>query len=89
MTEEKPKKTHEILIIPENCKGCGICVDFCPAHVLKLHKGKVTVAALESCIGCKLCDLRCPDFAILVDNPNADRMLKNKSRKIEGQNNED
>ena len=33
------------LIINEKwCKGCGICVAFCPKQVLVLKKGKVTSA---------------------------------------------
>lgn len=81
MTETKEKKVHEIVIIPENCKGCGICVEFCPTHTLGLKKGKVVVVALESCVGCQLCDIRCPDFAIMVDNPHAHRMIKNNPPK--------
>ena len=47
------------------CKGCGICVAFCPKKVLALdEKGKVCVAAPEKCIACGLCELRCPDFAV-------------------------
>ena len=43
MTEEKTKKSHKITIVTENCKGCGICVEFCPTHTLGLKKGKVVV----------------------------------------------
>jgi 2-oxoglutarate ferredoxin oxidoreductase subunit delta len=61
------KKVKEIIVNTEWCKGCGICVHFCPKKVLKLDKGnKAVVADLDSCIGCKLCELRCPDFAIEV-----------------------
>lgn len=58
---------HTITIIEENCKGCGICVEFCPTHTLGLTRGKAYVANINKCIGCQLCDLRCPDFAIFVD----------------------
>jgi 2-oxoglutarate ferredoxin oxidoreductase subunit delta len=88
MTETKEKKKHDIVIITENCKGCGICVEFCPTHTLGLKKGKATVVDLDSCIGCQLCDLRCPDFAILVDNEYSYKMIKNQP-KPKSQDNED
>ena len=52
----------------ERCKGCGICVNFCPKKVLELDAlGKVVVARPEDCIACGQCELRCPDYAIFMD----------------------
>jgi 2-oxoglutarate ferredoxin oxidoreductase subunit delta len=49
------------------CKGCGICVAFCPKQVLELDlEAKVTVVRPEDCICCKMCEFRCPDLAIYV-----------------------
>lgn len=60
-------KLKEHRINTEWCKGCGICVAFCPKQVLALDdKDKVMAAAVENCIACKLCELRCPDLAIEV-----------------------
>lgn len=51
----------------EWCKGCGICVAFCPKQVLALNRrAKCEVARLEDCIACMMCELRCPDLAIEV-----------------------
>jgi len=48
------------------CKGCGICAAFCPKKVLGIENGKVKIVNEENCIKCRLCQYRCPDFAIEV-----------------------
>lgn len=48
------------------CKGCGICVAFCPKKVLVLEKDKVKIQNPENCIYCGQCEQRCPDYAIYV-----------------------
>lgn len=61
-----PGKAREIRVDRARCKGCGICVEFCPNGVLAMVDGKSAPVALELCNACNLCDLRCPDFAITV-----------------------
>ena len=52
----------------KRCKGCGICVTFCPKKVLKVNEiEKVEILDESKCIGCKQCELRCPDYAIFVE----------------------
>lgn len=53
-------------IKPELCKGCGICVAFCPKQVLAMENEKVVAVDIEKCIKCGLCELRCPDYAIYL-----------------------
>ncbi len=61
----KKTTTVELNIHTEWCKGCGICVAFCPRQVLELNRqDKSEVARLEDCIACRMCMLRCPDLAI-------------------------
>lgn len=63
---KKEKKLPKIEIKKEWCKGCDICVQFCPADVLALNGPVVEIVNLEACTGCGLCEIRCPDFAITV-----------------------
>jgi len=62
----KEKELPTIDINTNWCKGCGICVEFCPKDVLALNNSVVEVVNIEQCIACKLCEIRCPDFAITV-----------------------
>ncbi len=61
------KKLKELVINRDWCKGCRICVTFCPKQVLELDKMDKAVAVRpEDCICCNLCELLCPDLAIRV-----------------------
>ena len=49
------------------CKGCGICIEFCPQGVFEVNsRGKPVIAYPESCTACHWCDTHCPDMAITV-----------------------
>lgn len=48
------------------CKGCYICIEFCPTQVLEMKGVVASVKNPEACIACMQCELRCPDFAIKV-----------------------
>jgi len=48
------------------CKGCGICVGFCPKQVLDIKNEKCVIARPDDCIYCGMCELRCPDNAIYI-----------------------
>ena len=60
-----------VTIVVEHCKACGLCVEFCPSHVLALSSAFNSkgyhpphVVHPENCSGCYLCGMYCPDFAI-------------------------
>jgi len=70
---------YKIYINEVYCKGCGICVEFCPINVLSkasrvTEKGvyPAEVQHPEKCSGCRLCELYCPDFAIAVESEGED-----------------
>lgn len=68
MNIKKDKKPPKIDIYKAWCKGCGICVAFCPAQVLARDEaGYPYVKSPEKCINCGWCEIRCPDFAITVN----------------------
>lgn len=68
------KRAREIRVNEAWCKRCGICVAFCPTKVLAADPGGVPrVANLEACTVCLLCELRCPDFAIEVEEAPGER----------------
>jgi len=58
----------EVKIFATWCKGCTICVEFCPTHVLAMDPSgnRPIVVAAENCTACHFCDTHCPDPAIVV-----------------------
>ncbi|MCL2115922.1 MAG: ferredoxin family protein [Methanobrevibacter sp.] len=63
-----------IIVNPDLCKGCDICIESCPRQVYakseELNKKGVCLPYLdneEKCRKCHLCELLCPDQAIIVE----------------------
>jgi 2-oxoglutarate ferredoxin oxidoreductase subunit delta len=64
-----------LYLIPERCKGCGMCIEFCPLQILQLSsqanaKGyylpDIAPGKEHSCVHCEFCSLICPEFAIFA-----------------------
>lgn len=68
------------------CQACGQCVGVCPNHLISIRpkskntdvlcsssaNGKATkLACSNGCIGCKICEKKCPNDAIKVENNHA------------------
>lgn len=68
---QKDKKTfinHE-----KYCKGCGLCMEFCPKKCLSftdkrkgVYGNEVIECNIDECIQCKICERICPDGAIKI-----------------------
>ncbi len=52
---------------PEECKGCGLCVEACPPKVLQLAPSlnrygyHPVIYRGEGCSGCGICFFACPE----------------------------
>ncbi len=68
------KTRGAIVVDTERCKGCGLCVEACPLHILHLSEKSVNMKGYsyavqdewEKCNGCTSCAIVCPDGCISV-----------------------
>lgn len=63
----------KVVIDVERCKGCQLCVHFCPPKVLAMSetlnsRGYYPVMLIDDarCTSCAACVLVCPDVALTV-----------------------
>lgn len=68
-----PKRNGKLIIDATQCKGCNICIEFCPQGALAPRK-EITKKGVfppeliddQKCTRCGICSLYCPDFAIFI-----------------------
>lgn len=67
MAQAKRKSSDtDLLINREWCKGCGICIAFCPKEALFIDEEGKAEKDMSNCTSCGVCETYCPDFAIAV-----------------------
>lgn len=66
-----PERVRGVVhILEERCKGCELCIDYCPMDVLELSTAfnamgyHYPVVKSDDCIDCQACRDICPEFAI-------------------------
>lgn len=70
----RTKETASIIINPELCNGCGLCVKVCKDFGIELvnEKAVVSTAPFFGCIGCGHCMAICPEGAIHIHGRHLD-----------------
>jgi 2-oxoglutarate ferredoxin oxidoreductase subunit delta len=68
MHSNRTEAKYRVEINQDWCKGCGICISFCPKGILTAEglDQKIKVTDESLCINCTLCEVHCPDFAIEI-----------------------
>jgi 2-oxoglutarate ferredoxin oxidoreductase subunit delta len=64
--KEEKEELEKVHVFEAWCKRCNICISFCPTGALVADKDGLPVLIPDKCTQCRLCELRCPDFAITV-----------------------
>lgn len=52
------------VLFPENCDGCGLCVDVCASGSLYLNNGRIALEPVGECDWCAICEAVCLSNAI-------------------------
>jgi|GEM_PF-1672793 len=67
-----PAVRGTVFIRRDHCKGCELCIEFCPKGVLARSKDfnrkgyHYPVVVNGDCIHCRLCVTVCPEYAIFA-----------------------
>ena len=68
------EKEYKVIVLPEQCDGCELCVEFCPRDVLEIDLDSFNSRMLhpaivshpDECTGCHQCERICPSASIFV-----------------------
>lgn len=78
----------DVRIIVDQCKGCGFCEEYCPRDILVMsdkfnRKGYHYPDVVEEgdCVNCCLCEMICPEFAIMCIEVESEESKTDKAHK--------
>ncbi len=54
------------VIDKSKCKEIATCIDVCPVDVFAKEGNEVIVKNPDNCIGCRACEVQCPNGAIKI-----------------------
>jgi NAD-dependent dihydropyrimidine dehydrogenase PreA subunit len=66
------KSNYFARVDPEECVGCGTCVERCQMEAIEVPEDK-SVIDLNRCIGCGLCVTTCPQEALKLAKKSEDQ----------------
>lgn len=61
-----PERKRLPRVDASTCLGCYACVDVCPFDVLEVRRFVAVVARPDACCGLSLCEQRCPNGSLVV-----------------------
>ncbi|MBF0565239.1 MAG: 4Fe-4S dicluster domain-containing protein [Nitrospirae bacterium] len=59
-------KVSTLKAFPENCAGCGKCLDVCPHSVLTMAARRISIHDIDRCMECGACTNNCAFEALKV-----------------------
>lgn len=65
----------KIKLLFERCKGCGLCIEFCPKKIIHFSSRRnlqgykvVEISDPEKCNHCGICYLMCPEVVFVKED---------------------
>lgn len=76
--KKKNRKLFTVKFFYNWCKSCGLCSALCVKKIIKTDStGLPYIDEMDSCTGCRFCEIHCPDFAITIADRHPERRRSN------------